>query len=353
MYMQERDDPISQEENDSVVGFKEQFYEEVEASRENIFYSLNPTKKVLHLNRQDVFYELMKIYGKDRSILSHQLEVSLVDETTKGDGVGREVYSIFLEQLLQVAFDGREEYAPIVLPEFGEEEYEVVGKIYILVSLHSVFIGQYSEQILIESFLRFISRKDSSILTDALMKNKFDHGLVIEALSKFAIRANPTKNNIRNLVVRAAKSELITKPCAAFNTFKELRNFFKIFTGNHLKSIYDLPKPTSSKVLNYINFPVAIDSYEEKASEHLRRYIDECDNQTLEAFLRFCSGSSIIIPGINIHVTSKNMGEMESRPISKTCVKILTVPRNIPSFHAFKSKFDLYLNHAELWCLDD
>ena len=371
--MQERDDPISQEENDSVVGFKEQtpdlerLYEEIDASRENIFYSLNPTKKVLHLNRQDVFDELMKIYVKDRSILSHQLEVSLVDETAKSDGVGREVYSIFLEQLLQVAFDGREEYAPIVLPEFGEEEYEVVGKIlyhffinfalfpvqFCEVSLHSVLIGEYSEQILIESFLRFISRKDSSILTDALMKNKFDHGLVIEALSKFAIRANPTKNNIRNLVVRAAKSELITKPCAAFNTFKELRNFFKVFTGNHLKSIYDLSKPTTLKVLNYINFPVAIDSYEEKAFEHLRRYIDECDNQTLEAFLRFCSGSSIIIPGINIHVTSKNMGEMESRPISKTCVKMLTIPRNIPSFHAFKSKFDFYLNHAELWCLED
>ena len=271
LYMQEKDDPISQEENNSVVGFKEQtpdlerLYEEIDASRENIFYSLNPTNKVLHLNRQDVFDELMKIYVKDRSILSHQLEVSLVDETAKSDGVGREVYSIFLEQLLQVAFDGREEYAPIVLPEFGEEEHEVVGKIlyhfffinfalfplqFCEVSLHSVFIGQYSEQILIESFLRFISRKDSSVLTDALMKNKFDHGLVVEALSKFAFRANPTKNNIRNLVVRAAKSELITKPCAAFNTFKELRNFFKVFTGNHLKSIYDLPKPTTSKVLN-------------------------------------------------------------------------------------------------------
>ena len=255
----------------------------------------------------------------------------------------------------------------MVLPEFGEEEYEVVGKIlyhffinfalfpvqFCEVSLHSVLIGEYSEQILIKSFLRFISRKDSSILTDALMKNKFDHGLVIEALSKFAIRANPTKNNIRNLVVRAAKSELITKPCAAFNTFKELRNFFKVFTGNHLKSIYDLSKPTTLKVLNYINFPVAIDSYEEKAFEHLRRYIDECDNQTLEAILRFCSGSSIIIPGINIHVNSENMGEMESRPISKTCVKMLAIPRNIPSFHAFKSKFDFYLNHAELWCLED
>ena len=90
---------------------------------------LNPIEIVLHLNRQDVFDELMKIYGKDRSILSYQLEVSLVDETAKFDGVGRKVCSIFLEQLLQGAFDEMEEYAPINLPEFGMEEYEVVGKI--------------------------------------------------------------------------------------------------------------------------------------------------------------------------------------------------------------------------------
>ena len=45
----------------------------------------------------------------------------------------------------------------------------------------------------------------------------------------------------------------------------------------------------TSKVLSYIKFPVAIDSYEEKAFEHLRRYIDDCNNQTFEAFLPFYS----------------------------------------------------------------
>ena len=136
--------------------------------------------------------------------------MSLVDETVKCDGVGREVCSIFLEQLLQGAFDGREEYAPINPPEFKEEEYEVLGKIlyhFLInfalfpvqlceVSLHSIFIGQYSEQILIESFLRFISRKGSSVLTYAFVNNKFDYGLVIDALSKFDIKVNPTKNKL-------------------------------------------------------------------------------------------------------------------------------------------------------------
>ena len=70
LYMQERDGPTSPEENNSVVGFKEQtpdlewFYAEIKASKENIFYSLNPSKNVLHLKWQNVFDELKKIYGK-------------------------------------------------------------------------------------------------------------------------------------------------------------------------------------------------------------------------------------------------------------------------------------------------
>ena len=140
------------------------------------------------MNRQDVFSKLMYLYGKDRNILSYQIEVLLEDESGVGDAVAREVYSIFIEHLLQVAYEGREEFSPIVLAEFGEEEY-VVGKIlyhffvnfflfpvqFCEVSLQNDFIGQYSENALIGSFLRFISRSDSLVLYDVLMQNKFDY----------------------------------------------------------------------------------------------------------------------------------------------------------------------------------
>ena len=71
----------------------------------------------------------------------------------------------------------------------GEEEYDVVGKIlyhffvnlglfpvqFCEVSLQNAFIGQYSENALIGSFLRFISRSDSLVVYDVLMQNKFDY----------------------------------------------------------------------------------------------------------------------------------------------------------------------------------
>ena len=131
----------------------------------------------------------MYLCGKDRNLLSYQIEVLLEDEPGVGDGVAREVYSIFIEHLLQVAYEGREEFWPIILAEFGEEEYDVVGKIlyhffvnfalfsvqFCEVSLQNAFIGQYSENSLIGSFLRFILRSDSLALYDVLVENKFHY----------------------------------------------------------------------------------------------------------------------------------------------------------------------------------
>ena len=195
LFMQERNDPLSLHENDSEIEFTdqapewEQLYEEIQASRAKKFYSLNATKRTILLNRQDVFSKQMYLYGKDRNLLSYQIEVLLEDKSLVEDGVARDVYSIFIEHLLQVAYEGREEFAPIILAEFGEEEYDVVGKIlyhffvnfalfpvqFCEVSLQNAFIGQYSENSLIGSFLRFILRSDSLALYDVLVENKFDY----------------------------------------------------------------------------------------------------------------------------------------------------------------------------------
>ena len=114
--MQERNDPLSLHENDSEIESTdqapewEQLHEEIQASRAKKFYSLNATKRTILLNRQDVFSKRMYLYGKDRNLLSYQIEVLLKDESGVGDRVAREVYSIFIEHLLQVAEEGSEEF---------------------------------------------------------------------------------------------------------------------------------------------------------------------------------------------------------------------------------------------------
>ena len=144
---------------------------------------------------------------------------------------------------------------------------------------------------LIGLFQKFIVRSNSLVCSDVLMQNKFVYERIIDTLSRFVIRANPTKEHIRSLIIKAAKMELISKPSPAFRSFKDFRNFFKSFTGNHISSISKLSKPTDTKVLQYKsigNSPVPSDKHEENTFDYLNRYINESDKKTLEAFLRFC-----------------------------------------------------------------
>ena len=130
---------------------------------------------------------------------------------------------------------------------------------------------------LIGLFQKFISRSDSLVCSDVLMQNKFDYERIIDTLCRFVIRANPTINHIRNLIIKAAKMELISKPSPAFRSFKDFRIFFKNFTGNHISSIYELSKPTHTKVLQYWNIPVPSHQHGESTFDYLNRYIDESD----------------------------------------------------------------------------
>ena len=93
---------------------------------------------------------------------------------------------------------------------------------------------------LVASFLKFISRSDSLVFYDVLMQNKFDYERIVDNLSRCAIKANPTKENIRNLIIKAAKIELISKPRATFRSFKYFRNFFKNFWSPQIQKCYSI-----------------------------------------------------------------------------------------------------------------
>ena len=210
-----------------------------------------------------------------------------------------------------------------------------------------------SENQLIESFLDFTSRKNAATITDALYKSVFDHIALVNVLSTYGMKANPTRGNIRMLVLKAAKSELYTKPSTALNGFHYFCSFFEGMSKNHVGSWYETAKPTNLKVLEYIDFSTPLDQNEDTAFQWLERYIDECDHELLVLFLRYCTGANIILPGIRIACTSKIMSEGEARPIAKTCMKLLTVPRNLSSYHSFKTKFNFFLTRTEYWTMQD
>ena len=176
----------------------------------------------------------------------------------------------------------------------------------------------------------------------------------MKILSNFGIRTLPNKQNITELVCKAARNELITKPLPALTAIQScFGNFFEDLGPNAISSIYNTATPTNDKVSKYINYPEPTDRMEDKAFEFLRRFINEAIPAVLQDFLKFTTGSSFILPGVLIGITSELIGEIESRPIAKTCIKQLTIPRNINTYHAFQKNILFYIGDSEYWAMED
>ena len=374
IYMFETEEPVPNALDESITfsGHHIDFngvYEKVEKKRIAIDDLLSPVIKTISVDRHSVFEDLMKLYSRKRDLLNHKMTVQFENEYAYGDGVAREAFSLFIDQLLLKSFEGTAQFVPIIQPEFSDEEYEIVGKIlyhffinYAVfpiqicrASLEYVFVGTCSKSVLLDSFFGYCSKSQALVLHDALNNGSFVRDDLISILGSYGIRTLPTKENVCELICKAAKNELITKPWPALSGIKiGFKGFFDDLSGNSISSLYEVALPDPKKVLRYINFPeFPADKLDEKACSFLHRFIEEADPSTLKDFLQFVSGSSFILPGLQIGVSSQSMNEIEARPISKVCIKALIIPRNIHTYHAFKTNMSYYLSHNEYWAMED
>lgn len=350
----------------SFTNSNEKAYDEIELKRESTCDLLNPVSNLVSVSRENVLDDLLRIFEKKRDIMKACISVRFVNEAATGDGVAREAFSIFMSQLLFKCFEGTSEFIPQVQPEFGVDEFVIIGKIFYQffinygvfplqiarVSMEHVFFGVYETSSLIRSFYNYCSQDEASVLSKAIKNEIFVKEELINILSFYGIRTIPTPNNIYDLVCKIAKNELITKPFPALSSFKQaFGNFFD--NPKSIHAIYDLAIPTATNILDHIQFPEALDSMEEKAFSFLRRYIREAGVEVLQAFLQYVTGSTFILPGLKIGVSAVLMNELETRPISKTCIKTLTISKNLPTYYAFKKNMDFYLIHNELWAMED
>ena len=92
---------------------------------------------------------------------------------------------------------------------------------------------------------------------------------------------------------------------------------------------------------------------EKNVFEYLKCYLDECMFPTLQKLLKFVTGSTTILPEKKISIDTEVMIELEMRPKVQTFIKLLTIPKNSPKFYAFQQCFQFYMEHGELWTMED
>ena len=109
---------------------------------------------------------------------------------------------------------------------------------------------------------------------------------------------------------------------------------------------------TPEKILLLFNVSSDMNSYQSRIFGYLQHFIGHMKIEEACRFLRFTTGSSVVI-GKPLRVTFKNLSGLARRPIAHTCDAVLELPSSYMSCIDFEEEFSAILSDSEFsWQMD-
>ena len=229
------------------------------------------------------------------------LKLSFSKEDAVGDGVVRDVYSIFYEEMY-LKMDGN--LCKVPSNNFDEEELHTIGKIithgFILhnvfpvqlckASLVNYLCGELTDNLLSSSFLEYLPPKEEDLIAN--FSESTDTQAIVDIFSEYGIHELPTVKNLPVLTKRTAKAALIKNPCFNMqNLVAGMGNFWKVVTTEMLESLYLSTIPCASKVIESLEAN-ELSTQDQRVTTWLHRYLRSCANEELTRYIRFVTGSA-------------------------------------------------------------
>ncbi|CAC5425229.1 unnamed protein product [Mytilus coruscus] len=146
-----------------------------------------------------------------------------------------------------------------------------------------------------------------------------------------------------------AHKEIIQTPTLVSKCWHGLMGGIKL-TEEQLVNLYAELKPTPKAVCKRLCFPCEMKPDETVVSHHLKRFIRELNEDKLGRFVRFCTGSDLLISK-KISVEFVNVSGLARRPVSQTCNSILELPKTYDNFPEFRAEFVSVLE-SNVWVMD-
>ena len=339
-------------------------YDTLQQHRIQEYEKLKPVTHAV-ISRENVYRDMINLYKK-RNIVNHKLQLSFENEEAYGDGVNRDAFSCFFSSIY-TKMDGSTERVP--RSNFDEEDLVITGKIithaFVLCNIFPFEIckssikhcisGDINKSKLLTSFLSFIMPKEADII-QRFKSGSFNNNedAIMDILQEYSVFAKPTLSNIDSLLEKAAKTALIINPHFALQSLVEgMGNFWKKIDADLLDAMYEVIIPTSEKVIASLSTHET-SKHEAKIITWLYRYVRNLGETSLRTFVQFITGSGNILPDTSIKVEFINMPFDHARPTSKTCFKILYIPRQYSSMSEMKDNFDYYiLSNLQNWGVHD
>ena len=220
--------------------------------------------------------------------------------------------------------------------------------------MQQAVVGTVTNECLISSFMLLLPENEREILQCALnAEESFPTYEMIEILSDYGVQKCPTKENVKEILIQVSTTELVAKPFLCLNKLQEgMGPFWKAVTSDEIGALYMLCSPTNTNVIPSLQLH-GDGQQENKVFQWLVRYLRSKNQQCVSRFLRFCTGSDIVLPYSSIKVRMENMSALSMRPKAQTCFRVLVIPKNYPTQSRLRDNMDFYLSNPHLWDLTD
>ena len=353
-------DKISEDENDQT------YFNRLEERRKQALKLLQFDKYII-VSKSNVNDELLQIY-KDIDIMKYKLAASFDEHDATGDGVLRELYSLFWEQFFAQNCQGDTEVALTITQHMIPDDFYTVGRIITheflqcgvfpvrlaKASVHHALFNEVGESELLDSFCCIHPPKQREILNKALEgRRPFPRGQLLDLLEDFKVNQLPTPDNIHQIVIRVATTEFVSKPSLALMKLREgMGHFWNDIKREEINALYNLSKPIVRLVIERIN-ATPTDMQEEAVFRWLKRFLFESGDRMCAAFVRFATGSDVLMPDQKIAVRFESVSTFALRPRSRTCFSVVIVPKNYRNYSELQDNFDHYLRDHTAWDLAD
>ena len=290
------------------------------------------------------------------------------------------MFSAYWEEAYKLFFDGSALLAPAlhsnidmsVLPSLGtvlSHGYLASGFMPTRIAfpvLATILLGsnvKIPSSILVESFAECLSSFEAAVIKKALASADKDFTPEVKAsliaiLSQYGYRVCPNPETLPLQLASTAHFEFQVKPLAACCTIAngiplDEKEFWKSYSVEQLYSLYLALNATPQQVLSILQEPDVENEHEARVFGYLKKFIGNMKNEEVCRFLRFITGSSVLLPdGITVCFNS-NSGMIRG-PIAHTCSSLLELPTTYLTYVDFEYEFQAILSSDDdyTWMMD-
>ena len=203
------------------------------------------------------------------------------------------------------------------------------------------------------AFRLFLNDADRAVMDIALS----DYGSLDEpqtaqlssVLSTLGMYCQPNCNNVREVLLTAANSVLLDRAMPFVTLIRKgipdvcRDTFWSLLTVQAIDYLFELKLPTPLKVSSLFKSEDDLTNEQVNCLYFLQQYVRCMDQEDLERFLCFVTGSSVMPDQISVSFNTLT-GELR-RPVAHTCGNLLELPSTYISYQDLKREFNAILNN--------